>query len=147
MPGRLISAIVGVIGALWLGIAGAWAIHWWDTRPAGEPTWANLHFLWFHWSPPESLGAQLADADTRLAVAIKDVSALEGAVAQQDAAEQAVAARGTAALAQAEQAVRSLRAGSAGVSTRLVVLGRPIAGDDVCARVKSFDATFTGTLR
>lgn len=69
MPGKIISGIVGIIGALWLGIAGAWAMHWWDTRPAGQPAWANVHFLWFHWSPPESIGARLVSLQAAEAAA------------------------------------------------------------------------------
>ena len=55
---KLFTGVIGLIGALWLLFAGIIGAEWWERRPAGQPTWANAHFLWFKWSPPLSLAAQ-----------------------------------------------------------------------------------------
>ena len=57
--GKLITGLVGIIGALWLGLAGAGLMWWWDHRPAGDPAWAHVDFLWVHWRAPNSLQARL----------------------------------------------------------------------------------------
>lgn len=57
--GKIVTAIVSVIGALWLLFAGVGLNYWWDHRPAGQPAWAHINLLWWHWSPPDSLAARL----------------------------------------------------------------------------------------
>ena len=67
---KLLTSLIGLIGALWLGIAGVALAEWWEHRAAGEPQWAQVHVLWFSWQPPMSLAAQLekAQADYKLSL-------------------------------------------------------------------------------
>lgn len=60
MVGRLVSSLVGIIGALWLAIAGGAAVYWWDRRPPATPSFKHQVLLWkIGWTAPDSLQAQL----------------------------------------------------------------------------------------
>jgi hypothetical protein len=76
---KLLGGAVGLVGVFWLAIAGGWAVHWYDTRPAGQPAWARAHFLWFNWAAHLSLQAQ-RDA---LASEIAGLKARQAAVSAQ----------------------------------------------------------------
>ncbi len=145
--GRMLSALVGVIGALWLGVAGVTGAEWWEHRPLGQPTWANVHVLWVRWSPPPGLAAQRDDARYQLKIALDGEAKLEAAVDAQDAAIKAQAAIGAKVLAGAEVDVARYRSAAAAASNRLRILGAPLAGDDVCARVRDADAKLLESLR
>lgn len=57
--GQAVSGLVGVIGALWLGIAGGYGAWWWDRRPAGYPSFETRVLMWpVKWTAPMSLKAQ-----------------------------------------------------------------------------------------
>ena len=58
---KLLGFAVSMIGVFWLAIAGGYAVHWWDTRPAGVPSInVPLPFgLHWRWTAPESLKARL----------------------------------------------------------------------------------------
>jgi hypothetical protein len=86
------------------------------------------------------------DAKAALAQSEANEAVLEHAIAGQNAAIEAEAVLGTKALARAETDVETYRAASAAAAGRLRVLAAPVAGDDMCARVKAFDGTFTGAL-
>lgn len=143
---KFVSFVLGCVVVLVIVSAGP-AVWWWDRRGAGQPAFLTGHFLFWHWSAPESLKAQGADANAKLAVAIKDVASLESAVAQQNAATQALAARGATALQDAQKAVQRYASASQATATRVRIISAPIVGDDTCARVKAFDATFLEALK
>lgn len=96
MLGRLIAGLVGVIGALWLGIAGFAGAEWWEHRPHGEPAWLHIHVLFWTWSPPDSLQARLDALQAAEAAAGARARALEtreakvtAAIGDQDVVAQA----------------------------------------------------------
>lgn len=101
-PGRIITGVVGVIGALWLGVAGGFLVWQYDRLPAGWPNW-RVHLLFFHKSLglPPSLGAQLAAETQRydgaVAASLRRVAAVQVASsavnAQVDAAQAKARAR------------------------------------------------------
>jgi hypothetical protein len=125
----------------WVGVA-------YEHRPKDWPSY-TLHcclVVNVRLGLPESLGAQLADARAALARSEANEAVLEHAITGQNAAIQAEAAAGARALARAETDVAAYRASSPAAAGRLRILAAPIAGDDMCARVKAFDGTFTGAL-
>lgn len=140
----IVKTLVGLVCAtalFWVGVA-------YEHRPKDWPSY-TLHcclVVNVRLGLPESLGAQLADAKAALAQSEANEAVLEHAIAGQNAAIEAEAVLGTKALARAETDVETYRAASAAAAGRLRVLAAPIAGDDMCARVKAFDGTFTGAL-
>jgi len=140
----ILKTLVGLFCAtalFWVGVA-------YEHRPKDWPSY-TLHcclVVSLRLGLPESLGAQLADARAALARSAANEAVLEHAIAGQNAAIGAEAALGARALARAETDVGTYRAASAAAAGRLRVLAAPIAGDDMCARVKAFDATFMGAL-
>jgi hypothetical protein len=81
MPGKILSIVIGILGTLWLGIAGAAGMWWWDRRDAGAPTWAHVHILFLHWSPPASLKAQRDALAAEIDAANRRARALTAAAA------------------------------------------------------------------
>lgn len=84
MLAKIVTAIVSIIGALWLGIAGAAGMYWWDHREAGSPTWLAVNingplFGWPHirWTPGLSLAAQRDGLARELASAQDQVAAIQ----------------------------------------------------------------------
>ena len=132
--GKLITGLVGIIGALWLGLAGAGLMWWWDHRPAGDPAWAHVDFLWVHWRAPNSLAAQ-RDAD--LAAFQTDKRSFDvvyGALEQQNAAVRLLGQRATAWQAASRQAeVRAQAANAWRLSLADQILATPRPTDDSAA--------------
>lgn len=102
--GKLLRALVGVVGALWLGIAGAGAMWWWDRRPAGVPAY---HLILWTWTAPDSLAAKLAKSRADLQTCHTNVASLESAVDAQNAAVGALAADGQRRADAAKQAAQA----------------------------------------
>ena len=129
--GKLIGGIVGIVGALWLGIAGAGLMFWWDHRPAGDPAWAHVDFLWMHWRAPDSLAAQ-RDADLAAFVTEKrSFDAVYGALSQQNAAVRLLGQRASAWQATSQQAEIRARASNAWrLSLADQILATPRPADD-----------------
>lgn len=117
--GKFLSNLIGIIGALWLGIAGGYATYWWDRRPHGYPA-VETHVLFWPVKlvAPDSLTAQLVaaraaeakeaqlveQAGARLAQCQVGERAALHAVAEQDEAVEAAKAAGDARVALAERA-------------------------------------------
>ena len=99
-----LSLLVGLIGVLWLGIAGFAGAEWYERRPHGEPAWANVHFLWFHWSPPDSLAAQRDAATAQVRILVQNQKTLEASLADQNRMIADLSAQGAQARALAEKA-------------------------------------------
>lgn len=87
--------IVGVVGALWLGIAGAWGMYELDRRPFGSPP--LIHFKVLFWSvnwPGDSLAARsqaLVAAEKALAAHVAAVQAQQASVTTQAAQKERAA--------------------------------------------------------
>ena len=99
-----LSLLVGLIGVLWLGIAGFAGAEWYEHRAHGEPTWANVHFLFFHWSPPDSLAAQRDAALAQVKILTQNQRNLEASIADQNRMITDLSAQGAQARALAEKA-------------------------------------------
>jgi hypothetical protein len=144
---KLLGGFVGVIGALWLGLAGVAGAEWWERRPAGEPAWANVHLLWWRWSPPPGLAAQRDAALYGMRVAQDGETRLESARDRQNTAIRAQAAAGALAVARGEAGVQRYRAASASAPDQVHAIAAPLTGDSICARMAQADTLFLETLR
>jgi hypothetical protein len=71
--------VVGLVGVLWLAIAGGYGVWWWDRRPEGFPSY-TFRLGPFHKTlrAPDSLKAQLVALQTRQAEAGARVVILRG---------------------------------------------------------------------
>ena len=151
--GKLLTSIISVIGALWLGIAGAWGMHWYDSRPAGVPAPIVLRVLWFHRSLglPESLAAQRDDARAALKIAQGNVAALQLAVNVQNASIAATEAAGRQAMAAAENDVttyrRALARARSGQGAIFDALHAVAPGDSECTKAQAVDLAFVRSLQ
>ena len=139
-PGKIVSGIVGLVGALWLGFAGFYAGEWWEHRPPGQPAWANVHVLLWRWSPPPSLAAQLAVSQAALALEHQNFLKVDAALSDQNARVRELGSRGQAATTRANQAVAAYRSAQNTVAHQVQVISSPIQGDDECARVRDVHA-------
>lgn len=146
MIGNLIKAVFGIAGAMLPLIVGVWACEWWEHRPAGQPAWAHVHFLWIKWMPPESLAAQRDAYKIEYVQAKANVIVLTRAVGVQSAAIRANAAAGVRALATSENAVQRYRSLAATTLAHVRIVSAPLVGDTMCERVRDADLKFTGTL-
>ena len=137
---KFIQLLVGLIGALWLGIAGWWGAEWWEHRPTGTP---QVHVWLLTWSPPDGLAAQLIKAQDRLAASEQNEKNLQAALADQNAAVQSLSDASQAAKRAAEATVadyrpRAVRA--AAVASTIVV------GPGGCPALDAADKNFVSYL-
>ena len=113
MIGKLIAAVVAIVASLALLAVGASGAEWYEHRPPGQPAWARLDVLWWHWRLPDGLAAKAAEDRAALASATVALGQARSALARQNTAvlalQRAALARqaaGRAALAAASAAVR-----------------------------------------
>lgn len=137
-------AIVGATLLFWVGLG---AGIYWEHRPAGEPSWAHVNFLFFKWSPPDSLAAKLKTAQDALGRCQNNEQALTTAINGQSALVAALSDEGAKSRAIADRAVRDYSAARDVAARRSSVIRMPIIGTDECTRVKDFDLVFKGTIR
>jgi hypothetical protein len=108
MIARLLASglAIGLAAILTAVAAGAGAAEWCERRPSGEPAWAHVDVLWFHWRLPDGLAAQDA----------RDRAALGTAQAALRSARDALARQSAAALALQRDALQRQAAGRAAVT-------------------------------
>jgi hypothetical protein len=135
---------VALIGVLWLGVAGAAGMWWWDRRPAHTPA---VHLLFLTWAAPESLGAKLASSAARMSAAERNVASLNTAIADQDARIEAQSQASVVALARSEATIRDQRAAMYKAIAARTALSGPPVGANACDRAKSVDDAFLDTLK
>jgi len=88
MIGKLLGGTIGIIGALWLGIAGAAGMAWWDRAP-DRPAWTQAHFLMLrfpHWLADPSLAMQRNQARADFLTERASFATVRRALDQQNAA-------------------------------------------------------------
>lgn len=101
MPGKLIGGLVGIVGVLWLGIAGAWAMHWWDMdRPA-----FHLGPCPLCWHIAPGAHTEIAGLKTAFATEQASVHTLQAALDRQNAAVASLASSAQAWQRRSQQAV------------------------------------------
>jgi hypothetical protein len=113
MIAKLAGAAIAIGLCLTLLAAGAAGAEWYEHRAPGQPAWARLDLLWWHWRLPDGLAAKAAEDRAALAAAAAALGEARGALARQDAAVLALQraalqreAAGRAALAAASAALR-----------------------------------------
>jgi hypothetical protein len=144
----ILGAVVGLVGVFWLGIVGWYGAEWYEHRPHGEPTWATVHFLWFKWTPPDSLAAQRDFYKDRVQVLEDDQKRLLSSLQLQNTAIQVMADQGERTKAKAQAAVDQGKAQAA----RADALAREIAGlppitDNTCPGLEPSDTALVAYLR
>ena len=145
---NFVSLLIGMVGVLWLGIAGWYGAEWYEHRPHGEPSWAKVHWLWFSWSPPDSLAAQRDLYKARVDLLMINQAKLQTAIADQNAAVARLELQGRLSTAAGETAVRaneSRRRATAAASTTIRAL--PVDAKATCPALKPTDDAFVAFLR
>lgn len=147
MIGKLISGVVGILGAtllFWIGIA-------FEHRPAGWPN-IPLNVGPIHWAfhLPDGPYARLDRQAGDLATAGKNEQMLTAALNAQSAAVRQISAQGRVALAKAETATSAYRVAAVKASKTadsLMALGEPTPETpDACKRAEAVRAAFTRSL-
>lgn len=146
----LLKFILGLVGVLWLAIAGAGAMYWWQTRPADVP--APIVFKVAFWPVkigfPPSLKAQLAAHDVLLAQAVANERTLTKALNDQSTRVRALSAAGAGLRVEAAKAAtvyRDALARQAKPEARILAAGQ--GPGNVCTRAEAVDAAFLESLR
>jgi len=146
-----LKLLVGLIGVLWLALAGAGGMYWWDHRQTHFPV-----FNWhgpilgqphIHWTAPESLKARLDAASRDLHQCQLNEFALNSAISRQNDAVEALHRAGDRMAANAQKAVSEARSGVDRASrVQAQIQSFKPAGDSVCERAGDVDRKFLGSL-
>lgn len=147
---KLFKFGLGMVGVLWMFIAGGLGVWWWDHRPAGVPKPIEVRVLFWPvkigW--PESLAAKLADRDRQLGVAVANERTLTRALNNQSGRVRALGAAGAVLKAQAALAATDYRKALARASaSEAVILAAGSGPGDAEQRAEAVDRTFLGSLR
>jgi hypothetical protein len=146
--GKLLGGLIGIIGALWLGIAGAWGIWMWDRQPE-RPAWTQASFLflrWPHFLRDPSLAMQARQNLAAFATEQNSFRLVDSALSLQNDRVRALGAHGALVLAKQQTAVSAYAAASAALPTRIATANQITVGDDLCARDASIDENFLKAL-
>src|SRR5438445_615738 len=149
MGGRLmftkgLGLILNLVGVFWLALAGGFLVWKYDRLPAGWPN-VPVRVLFFHPTIrlPDSLGARLAAVDGKLKVCAANVATLDGALARQNAAVQALRTAGERMSADASAAVQRARQAEQGrraLASRILAEKAPAGEDElaICRRADGY---------
>jgi hypothetical protein len=144
------KAIVGSVNVI-VGVFGATALFWaglgYDRLPSGWPNYQVRCCVLVNFALHAPGAGAVSAANVRAAAAEAELRKAQANEAILEGSIQAWNADGVKALAVAETTVQRALATQAVTARRLAMISAPIQGDDMCARVKAFDGTFTGALR
>ena len=143
-----ISLVIGLIGVLWLGIAGWYGAEWYEHRAKGEPSWARNHFLFFTWSPPDSLAAQRDYYKAQVDVLMVNQAKLMAQIQSQNASIDSLNKAGQKALGRSQGAIQSNEHKRVAAATAAVdIQSRTLPDNATCPALKPTDDAFVAFLR